>query len=138
MNKIFRVVFEKIKNVKFHMFNSDPNTNISLIENFTRQSHKMVKHKQICRCRRNCLSEFEYFVELALKELTKIFHYFFHIIVKNIISDNEVIKTHWKFRVLHFVHLFCLKSSVNNILWVLFTPFIIPPRGGRTDFKPRT
>ena len=94
MNKIFRVVFEKIKNVKFHMFDSDPNTNISLIENFTRQSHKMVKHKQICRCRRNCLSEFEYFVELALKELTKIFHYFFHIIVKNIISDNEVIKTH--------------------------------------------
>ena len=130
MNKIFRVVFEKIKNVKFHMFDSDPNTNISLIENFTRQSHKMVKHKQICRCRRNCLSEFEYFVELALKELTKIFHYFFHIIVKNIISDNEVIKTHWKFRVLHFVHLFCLKSSVNNMIVSSFYALHYSPKRG--------
>ena len=130
MNKIFRVVFEKIKNVKFHMFDSDPNTNISLIENFTRQSHKMVKHKEICRCRRNCLSEFEYFVELALKELTKIFHYFFHIIVKNIISDNEVIKTHWKFRVLHFVHLFCLKSSVNNMIVSSFYALHYSPKRG--------
>ena len=130
MNKIFRVVFEKIKNLKFHMFDSDPNTNISLIENFTRQSHKMVKHKQICRCRRNCLSEFEYFVELALKELTKILHYFFHIIVKNIISDNEVIKTHWKFRVLHFVHLFCLKSSVNNMIVSSFYALHYSPKRG--------